>query len=102
MMIARVVTGKIRPDVDPETKKTYYADALKACMAQKACRGAYFMEPPEGEEGVLAVILWDSLEEGVIALGGPLQGGFSTWGRLLREPPRGKYVPVVAEGTKEA
>ncbi len=95
-MIARIVTGKLRSDVDPEIKKQYFADALKACLAQKACRGAYFMEPPEGEEGVLAVILWNTLEEGVIALGGPLQGGFSTWGRLLREPPRGKYVEVVA------
>jgi hypothetical protein len=95
-MIARVVTGKIRSDVDHETKQKYYADALKACLAQKACRGAFFMEPPDGEEGVVAVILWDSFEEGVIALGGPLQGGFATWGRLLREPPRGKYYPVVA------
>jgi hypothetical protein len=97
-MILRVITGKLRPDVDPETRRAACEDAVKACLAAKGCRAAYFTEPPAGQEGVLAVTVWDSLLEAGNAIAGPLQHGLSGFSVLLEEPPRGRYYPVMADG----
>jgi hypothetical protein len=95
-MIARVLTGKLRTEVDAETRRQACEDAAKACRATKGCRDVYFTEPPEGQEGVLAVMVWDSLEDAGNAIGGSLQHGLSAFSLLLQEPPRGRYYQVMA------
>ena len=95
-MIMRVLTGRLRPDVDAETRRKACEDAARACRSAKGCRGAYFTEPPQDEDGVLAITFWDSLEDVGNAVSGPLQHGLSSFSVLMYEPPRGRSLEVLA------
>ena len=95
-MIMRVLTGKLRPGIDADTRHAAFEDAVKACQAAEGCRNVFFVDPPDDREGVLALMIWDSLEEAGRAIGGSLQHGLSSFSILLQEPPRGRYYQVAA------
>jgi heme-degrading monooxygenase HmoA len=96
-MIARVVYGKLRSDADAAERAAAWEQAVDACEGIEGFHGLYFLEPPEGQEGVLMVSFWDSVERAAAAVNGrKLWTGLSGFSLIVATPPRTEYYPVLA------